>query len=96
MISTRNHERDVKEKKYLKLVRWCQGAGETGAGALIVVVGSGGGLEFVAIEDLMALKMPYQKWIEYRQEKELKMEMALEKDINQKELHMQREKGLSR
>ena len=77
-ISSKNDVRDKQEKDYLKLVRWCQGVGETGAGALIVIVGSGGGLEFVALEDLMALNMSHQKWITYRQEKELKMEKELE------------------
>jgi len=77
-ISSKNDVRDKQEKDYLKLVRWCQGEGETGAGALIVIVGSGGGLEFVALEDLMALNMSHQKWITYRQEKELKMEKELE------------------
>nr|WP_232095941.1 hypothetical protein [Serratia rubidaea] len=89
-ISSRNNERDENEKNYLKLVRWCQGVGETGAGALIVVVGSGGGLEFVAIEDLMALNMSYQKWMAYRQEKELKMEKTLKIELEKKELQKQR------
>ncbi|ELW2863463.1 hypothetical protein QMI71_001703 [Salmonella enterica] len=92
-ISSRNNERDVQEKDYLKLVRWCQGVGETGAGALIVVVGSGGGMEFVALEDLMALNMSYQQWMEYRQERELKMERALKMELERKELRMER--GLS-
>ncbi|WP_226052395.1 5-bromo-4-chloroindolyl phosphate hydrolysis family protein [Dickeya chrysanthemi] len=93
VIASKSDERDVLEKNYLKLVRWCQGAGETGAGALIVVVGSGGGIEFVALEDLMALNMSYKEWMEYRQDQELKMERALEMGIERKELQM--ELGLS-
>nr|WP_240354852.1 5-bromo-4-chloroindolyl phosphate hydrolysis family protein [Pectobacterium brasiliense] len=93
VIASKNYERDVLEKNYLKLVRWCQGAGETGAGALIVIVGSGGGIEFVALEDLMALNMSYQKWMAYRQDQELKMEKALEMGIKKKEL--QKELGRS-
>ncbi|AYH07370.1 MULTISPECIES: hypothetical protein [Pectobacterium] len=93
VISSRNDERDTQEKNYLKLVRWCQGAGETGAGALIVIVGSGGGIEFVALEDLMALNMSYQKWMAYRQEQELKMEKSLEMKPVKEE--RQKVKGLS-
>ncbi|MBC3211979.1 hypothetical protein [Serratia fonticola] len=89
-ISSRNDERDIQEKDYLKLVRWCQGVGETGAGALIVVVSSGGSMEFIALEDLMALNMSHQKWIEYRQERELKMGKVLEMELEKKELRMER------
>lgn len=90
VISSRNDERDTQEKDYLKLVRWCQGTGETGSGALIVVVDSGGSMEFVALEDLMALNMSHQKWMTYRQERELKMERALELELEKKELRMER------
>ncbi|WP_406640701.1 hypothetical protein [Pectobacterium brasiliense] len=92
-VSSKNDERDALEKDYLKLVRWFQGVGETGAGALIVIVGSGGGIEFVALEDLMALNMSYQKWMAYRQYEELKMEKALETGLKKKEL--QKELGRS-
>ena len=90
VVTSRNDERDVQEKDYLKYVRWCQGAGETGAGALIVIVGSGGSMEFVALEDLMALNMSYEKWIAYRQDMELRLERALEIELKQKELKMDR------
>lgn len=90
VVTSRSDERDVQEKEYLKLVRWCQGVGETGAGALIVIVGAGGGMEFVALEDLMALNMSYGKWVTYRQEMELRLERALEMELKQKELKMER------
>ena len=93
VISSSKDERDVQEKNYLKLVRWCQGAKETGAGALIVVVGADGRMEFVALEDLMALNMSHQKWMEYRQERELKMERSLVMEFEKKEL--QKERGWS-
>ncbi len=89
VILSKNDERDAQEKDYLKLVRWCQGVGETGAGALIVVVGSGGGIEFVALEDLMALNMSQQKWMAYKQERELKMERALKMELEKEELQME-------
>ncbi len=89
VVTSRSDERDVQEKEYLKLVRWCQGVGETGAGALIVIVGAGGGMEFVALEDLMALNMSYGKWVTYRQEMELRLEMALEMEFKQKETKME-------
>lgn len=81
VFSSRSDERDILEKDYLKLVRWCQGSGETGSGALIVVVSSSGGMEFFALEDLMELNMCYQKWMTYRQERELKMEKVLELEL---------------
>ena len=91
VISSRSDERDILEKDYLKLVRWCQGSGETGSGALVVVVSTGGDMEFVALEDLMALNMSYQKWMSYRQERELKMERVLERELEKKE--QRRERG---
>ncbi|MNF07482.1 hypothetical protein D3C80_2076700 [compost metagenome] len=55
-----------------------------------MVVDSGGGMEFVALEDLMALNMSHQKWMTYRKERELKMERAQELELEKKELRMER------
>jgi hypothetical protein len=80
--------RPQQEKDYLKLVRWSQGVGETGAGALIVIVGSDGGLEFVALEDLMELGMSYNHWMEYRQEREHQQEKSRKIESKEKIIDM--------
>lgn len=85
-ISQRDHERPQVEKDYLKLVRWCQGAEETGAGALIVIVGSGGSIEFVALEDLMELNMSYGQWMSYQHDMEIRRENALKMAIEENTL----------
>ncbi len=89
-ISPQEQERPQVEKDYLKLVRWCQGVEETGVGALIVIVGSGGGMEFVALEDLMELNMSYSLWMAYRHDRELKREMALSRTFEEKTLEKER------
>ncbi|MDC9588370.1 hypothetical protein PSI23_03325 [Xenorhabdus sp. XENO-10] len=89
-ISQRDHERPQIEKDYLKLVRWCQGVEETGAGALIVIVGSGGSMEFVALEDLMELNMSYGQWMTYQHDKEIRRTKALEMEVKEKILKKER------
>lgn len=86
VFSSECQERSQMEKDYLKLVRWCQGVGETGAGALIVIVGSGGKLDFVALEDLIELNMSYSQWMAYQHQRDLKRENMLQITMNEKKL----------
>lgn len=58
---------------YLSLVRWCQGDGETGAGALICMVGKDG-LHYVQLQDMRELTMQHDRWLEYRQALQQKLE----------------------
>jgi len=83
-IATKNQLRNQEEKDYLKLVRWCQGVGKTGVGALIVIVVAEGGMNFVALDDLMELNMSYSRWMDYQNNKELIREKTLSMEHQQK------------
>ena len=54
-----------------------------------VVVGSGGGLHFAALQDLMDLNLSHKQWIEYSQERYL----SLEREMKQPDYEMPDLKG---
>lgn len=53
------------ERDYLDLVRLAQGPEDIGTAGLVLIAGSGGGLHFAALRDLMELNLPHGQWIEY-------------------------------
>lgn len=81
-ISTLSQGRNKLERNYLRYVRWCHGEeGNTGAGALVVVVNAGGGISFIALDDIMELDLTYEQWFEYKKNMELDNRKQLQKEL---------------
>lgn len=74
VFAHRDEEVPEQVQAYLTLLRWCQGGDKTGAGALIVMVGAGGGLNYVELKDMTELRMEHRQWLAYRHELELALE----------------------